>query len=131
VHEAHNKQRQINPIFLTFKLSTDRPKHESPLSLTIGAYSDSIGQEELLMEAELTLRLDQSLIFGAKKYAEANQRTLSALVENYFKQMPLEQTSAERYPPLIEDLSGIISEQELEKLAMEDTRVRHILGKDR
>jgi hypothetical protein len=39
------------------------------------------------MEAKLTLKLDQMVINSAKKYAENNNRSLSKLVEDYFKNL--------------------------------------------
>jgi hypothetical protein len=80
------------------------------------------------METKLTLKLDQRVIHSAQKYAENNNRSLSKLVEDYFKSLLSENTSEEEYPPLIEKLSGIISENDLEKLSKDDDRIKYILG---
>jgi hypothetical protein len=79
------------------------------------------------METKLTLKLDQSVITSAKKYAENNNRSLSRLVEDYFKNLSSETAQEEDYPPLIKKLSGILSENDLKKLSKEDDRVKYIL----
>ncbi|MDR1074211.1 MAG: DUF6364 family protein, partial [Treponema sp.] len=61
------------------------------------------------METKLTLKLDQMVIKSAKKYAANNNRSLSKLVEDYFKNLSSENIQEEEYPPLIKKLSGIIS----------------------
>ena len=68
------------------------------------------------METKLTLKLDQSIIQSAKKYAENNNRSLSKLVEDYFRNLVIEADPQKKYSPLIEELSGVISEKELKKL---------------
>jgi hypothetical protein len=82
------------------------------------------------METKLTLRLDQMVINSAKKYAENNHKSLSKLVEDYFKNLVYDYTPSKKYPPLIEKLSGVISEKDLKKLTNEDDRARHILRED-
>jgi hypothetical protein len=79
------------------------------------------------METKLTLKLDQSVIKSAKKYAENNNRSLSRLVEDYFKNLSSETAQGEDYPPLIKKLSGVLSENDLKKLSKEDDRVKYIL----
>ncbi|MHC6203090.1 DUF6364 family protein [Breznakiellaceae bacterium SP9] len=83
------------------------------------------------METKLTLELDQMVIISAEKYAENNHKSLSKLVEDYFKNLVYEYTPPKKYPPLIEKLSGVISEDDLKKLAKEDERARYILREDR
>jgi hypothetical protein len=79
------------------------------------------------METKLTLKLDQMVIKSAKIYAENNNRSLSKLVEDYFKNLLSENMQQEEYPPLIKKLSGIISEKDLKKLSKDDDRVKYIL----
>jgi hypothetical protein len=79
------------------------------------------------METKLTLKLDQTVIKSAKKYAENNNRSLSKLVEDYFKNLSSENIQEEEYPPLIKKLSGIISENDLKKISNDDDRVKYIL----
>jgi hypothetical protein len=80
------------------------------------------------METKLTLKLDQEIINSAKKYAENNNRSLSKLVEDYFKNLLSEKTQKEEYPPLVRKLSGIISENDLRRLSKDDDRAKYILG---
>jgi hypothetical protein len=79
------------------------------------------------METKLTLKLDQTVIKSAKKYAENNHRSLSKLVEDYFKNLSAENIQEEEYPPLIKKLSGVISEDDLKKLSKGDDRVKYII----
>jgi hypothetical protein len=79
------------------------------------------------METKLTLKLDQMVINSAKKYAENNNRSLSKLVEDYFKNLSSENIQEEEYPPLIKKLTGIISENDLKRLSKYDDRAKYIL----
>jgi hypothetical protein len=83
------------------------------------------------METKLTLKLDQSVINSAKEYAENNNRSLSRLVEDYFRNLVSENMQKEEYPPLIKRLSGVISENDLKELSKEDDRVKHILREEK
>ena len=82
------------------------------------------------MDTKLTLKLDQVVINSAKKYAEDNNRSLSKLVEDYFKNLSSENVREEEYPPLIKKLSGIISEEDLKKLSKHDDKVKYILREE-
>ena len=82
------------------------------------------------MDTKLTLKLDQVVINSAKKYAEDNNRSLSKLVEDYFKNLSSENMREEEYPPLIKKLSGIISEEDLKKLSKHDDKVKYILREE-
>jgi len=68
------------------------------------------------METKLTLKLDQKIIRSAKVYAENNKRSLSKLVEDYFRKLVSENEPSKQYSPLVVELSGVISERDLEKL---------------
>jgi hypothetical protein len=82
------------------------------------------------MDAKLTLKLDETVIESAKKYAESNKRSLSKLVENYFRNLTAKNIPPQKHSPLVESLSGVISEKEAEKWAREDPRIRYILTKE-
>jgi hypothetical protein len=82
------------------------------------------------METKLTLKLDKSVIESAKKYAKTNNRSLSKLVENYFRNLTVKNEPPRKHSPLVESLTGIISEKEAEKWALEDPRIRYILTKE-
>jgi len=73
-------------------------------------------KKELAMEAKLTLKLDQSVIQSVKKYAENNNKSLSKLVEDYFRNLISEDQAQRNYSPLVEELSGVISENDLKNI---------------
>ena len=83
------------------------------------------------METKLTLKLDQNVINSAKKYAANNHKSLSKLVEDFFRNLIQENNPSGKYPPLIEKLSGVISEKDLDDLSKEDEKVRYILRQNR
>ncbi|MCD1655976.1 DUF6364 family protein [Treponema zuelzerae] len=68
------------------------------------------------METKLTLKLDQSVIQSVKKYAQTNNRSLSKLVEDYFRNLISENEPIKHFSPLVEELSGVISEKDLNKI---------------
>ena len=66
------------------------------------------------METKLTLKLDQAVIESAKVYAKMNKRSLSKLVEDYFRSIMMERSAGpSRISPLVQELSGIITESDL------------------
>ncbi len=68
------------------------------------------------MDTKLTLKMDQSVIRSVKKYAEKNNRSLSKLVEDYFKNLVADNEPEKQYSPLVEELSGVISAEVLQNL---------------
>jgi hypothetical protein len=63
---------------------------------------------------------------------EKNNRSLSKLVEDYFRNLVSEIAPRQNdYPPLVKKLTGVISERDLEKLSRKEGRVKHILGQER
>lgn len=68
------------------------------------------------MDTKLTLKMDQSVIQSVKKYAEKNNRSLSKLVEDYFKNLVADNEPDKQYSPLVEELSGVISAEVLQNL---------------
>ncbi len=68
------------------------------------------------METKLTLKLDRDVIQSVKHYAEKNHRSVSRLVEEYFRRLVGEQEPKNEISPLVEELSGVISEKDLEGL---------------
>jgi uncharacterized protein YfdQ (DUF2303 family) len=83
------------------------------------------------METKLTLRLDEMVINSAKRYAHHNNRSLSKLVEDYFKNLVSKDDENEEYPPIVKRLSGIISNKDLKELSKKDDRVKYILRENR
>jgi predicted solute-binding protein len=65
------------------------------------------------METKLTLKLDKAVIQSVKKYAQNNNKSLSKLVEQYFRKLASEDEERTKYSPLVEELSGVVSEKDL------------------
>jgi DNA-binding transcriptional regulator GbsR (MarR family) len=82
------------------------------------------------METKLTLKMDKAVILSAKDYAEQNHRSLSRLVENYFKNLTQKYATKKKYSPLVESLIGTISEDDLNKLVEKDDRARWIVKRE-
>ena len=62
------------------------------------------------MEAKLTLKLNEGSISRAKKYVSQIGTSLSAIVENFFENLTINEDKAEfSYSPLVNELSGIIN----------------------
>ena len=62
------------------------------------------------MEAKLTLKLNETSISRAKKYVSQIGTSLSAIVENFFDNLTINEDKAEfSYSPLVNELSGIIN----------------------
>ena len=62
-----------------------------------------------IMDAKLTLKLKDDSISRAKKYVSSIGTSLSAIVEDFFDGLTLQQQSGEfKYSPLVNELSGII-----------------------
>lgn len=70
------------------------------------------------MEAKLTIKLEKSVIQSAKKYAENNNKSLSKLVEDYLRKLISEDEPQKQYSPLVEELSGVISEKDLKNIEL-------------
>ncbi len=62
------------------------------------------------MDTKLTLKLDQSIIEGAKNYAKAHQISLSKLIETYLLNITTQNNISEKkITPLVKELSGIVN----------------------
>ena len=62
-----------------------------------------------IMDAKLTLKLKDDSISRAKKYVSSIGTSLSAIVEDFFDGLTLQEQSIEfKYSPLVNELSGII-----------------------
>ena len=61
------------------------------------------------METKLTLKLNKRIINQAKAYAKRHHKSLSGLVENYFKNLTERQKNEkEELSPLVRELSGVL-----------------------
>jgi len=74
--------------------------------------------------------MEKKVIHTAKMYAKKNKRSLSKMVENYFRNLSPEHSFSNKHSPIVERLSGILSENDLEKIAREDERARYILRRE-
>lgn len=72
------------------------------------------------MDVKLTLKMDQNVINSMKQYAAQNDKSLSNLVEEFFKSMTAVGNKNENIFPLVKELSGIISEKDLENISYTD-----------
>jgi hypothetical protein len=82
------------------------------------------------METKLTLKMDEAVIVSAKKYAEQNHRSLSRLVETYFRNLTEKPSRKNKFSPLVKSLIGVISKEELNTLIEEDPRAKWIAKKE-
>ena len=61
------------------------------------------------MDTKLTLKLKDDSISRAKKYVASIETSLSAIVEDFFDGLTLQQQSGDfKYSPIVNELSGII-----------------------
>jgi hypothetical protein len=60
------------------------------------------------MDTKLTLKLEQTIIEKAKKYARNNETSISKLLENYLMKITSDQDVKIEITPLVRSLSGII-----------------------
>jgi hypothetical protein len=67
------------------------------------------------MESRLTVKLDKKVIESVKLYAQNHSRSVSELVEEYFKKLVVKNDKEKHFSPLVEELSGVISESDLKK----------------
>lgn len=82
------------------------------------------------MDKKLTLKLDQEVIEQAKEYAHSRNMSLSKMVEKYFRSLATqEQPGEESISPLVKELSGIISEEQLDKLRNSDSYYEYLMEK--
>lgn len=68
------------------------------------------------METKLTLKMDRRVIEAIKKYAKQTNRSVSKLAEDYFKRITSDYKKEPLITPLVQELSGVLSEKDLENL---------------
>jgi hypothetical protein len=72
------------------------------------------------METKLTLKLDESIIEQAKHYAHTRKKSLSKLVEEYFRGLSsFNIDNNYNIHPLVKELSGIIKDRNIEEIDSE------------
>ena len=62
-----------------------------------------------IMNAKLTLNIDQSIIEEAELYARDNSLSVSKLIENYLQSLIKKKSGRAKVSPLVESLTGVIS----------------------
>lgn len=66
------------------------------------------------METKLTLKVKQTVIKQAKKYAQKRKTSISKLVENYLQKLTSgkdqQDDSIEHITPLVKSLSGVLKD---------------------
>ena len=68
-----------------------------------------IRQMVCVMQAKLTLRLEEQLIENAKLFAKQSGKSLSQMVADYFSQLEKNKLSQEKYlPPITASLKGAL-----------------------
>jgi hypothetical protein len=82
------------------------------------------------METKLTLKYGWICYHISKKYAEQKHRSLSRLVETYFKNLTEKGSPKQRYSPLVKSLIGTISKEPLNDLLEEDLRAKWIMARE-
>jgi hypothetical protein len=60
------------------------------------------------MNTKLTLKMDSRVITRAKGYAAKEGKSLSRMVETYFKLITGQKEKEEEITPLVKELSGVI-----------------------
>lgn len=61
------------------------------------------------MTTKLTITIDDSVVDTAKKYAKAQGKSLSAIIENYLKSISTKEKKAKKISPKILKLIGSVS----------------------
>lgn len=61
------------------------------------------------MNTKLTLSLDSAIIEKAKKKLQTKEKSLSKLIEDYFKLLITNKTGQDTDSPLVKELTGIAS----------------------
>jgi hypothetical protein len=61
------------------------------------------------MEIKLTVRVPRHVLANAKRYAQAHQTTLTALISTYLQQIPIEVEGLDQ-APIVRRLTGLLSQ---------------------
>ncbi len=72
------------------------------------------------MEAKLTLQMDSSVISSMKNYSKTVGKSISKIAEDFFRTLAVPTDEPVKTTALVKELSGIISEKDLEGLNYTD-----------
>ncbi len=62
-----------------------------------------------MMNTKLTIKLDNDVIFRAKRYAQLRKTSLSKMIESYLDSVTKSASDDIEITPLVKSLSGVIS----------------------
>ncbi|VEN74877.1 conserved hypothetical protein [Candidatus Desulfarcum epimagneticum] len=65
------------------------------------------------MNAKLTLKMDDSVIESAKRFARSHHTSLSKLAETYFKTITREDAPQKRVSGVVGELAGLLKNKEV------------------
>ncbi|EMB21030.1 DUF6364 family protein [Treponema denticola] len=70
------------------------------------------------MKTELILKIDKNIAESMREYAVKNKKSISKLVEDFFKNSITTKTvKMPEISPLVKELTGIINENDLESIS--------------
>lgn len=69
------------------------------------------------MKTEMILKIDKNIAESMREYAVKNKKTISKLVEDFFKNSISETDQMLEISPLVKELSGIINERDLKNIS--------------
>ena len=80
------------------------------------------------MNTKLTLKLEENVIFNAKKYALNHEQSLSSLVESFFMSLTEKKTVEHKnIPPTVKSLIGVLKSKK--ELKIKDDYTDYLIGK--
>lgn len=103
-----------------FDVLSDAGKVRKKILYNTYKYNYTYTYKRFVMEAKLTLKMDQKIINSIKQYAAKNDKSISKMVEDYFRNLTVAHKEPENISPLVKELSGIIDEKDLEKVSYTD-----------
>ena len=72
------------------------------------------------MNAKLTLKMDDSVIASAKRFARTHHTSLSKLTETYFKTITREAALQKRVSGVVGELAGLLKNKEVGSTSKSD-----------
>jgi hypothetical protein len=79
------------------------------------------------MNSKLTLELDSAVLDSAKEYADSQNIELIDLISQFINRLPNQESTTHSKGSIVKQLSGIISQSDLDKLSKSDPRAKYII----
>jgi hypothetical protein len=79
------------------------------------------------MNSKLTLELDSSVLDSAKEYADSQNIELIDLISQFLNRLPNQESTTYSKGSIVKQLTGIISQSDLDKLSKSDPRAKYII----